>query len=147
MLVNQVLLVSVVPFQHIRPKHVCQLYVPRQGAQHNFFFNSQQSAIRHCAGRGRTGRLTSDGIFADKIAVTQYAEDCFLPSWRFNAEFYLSLLNDKHSMCRIIQRVNRLPLRETHHLPPSADGCEKRLRAESGSLLGHRSAPSLRSIF
>ena len=85
MLVNQVLLVSDVPCQHIRPKHTCQLYVHCQGAQLSSFFNSQQGAVCHCASRGRAGRATNDGIFTDKIAVTQYVEDCFLPSFGLKA--------------------------------------------------------------
>ncbi len=37
MSVNQVMLVSDVPRQHISPKYICQLYVPGQGAEHDFF--------------------------------------------------------------------------------------------------------------
>src|SRR5690242_18062491 len=133
MLVNQILLVSNVPCQHISTKHICQLYVPCQGTQHSLFFNSQQGAFCHCASRGRAGSLTSDGVFANKIASAQYVQDCFLPSVGLNAEFYLSLLNDKQSVCRIVQRVDCLPLREGHHLPTNTDGCEKGFWVESTS--------------
>src|ERR1019366_9978486 len=74
MLVNQILLVSDVSRQHICPKNIGQLYVPRQGEHHSLFFNSQERAVCHCASRGRARRLTSDGIFANKIAITQYVE-------------------------------------------------------------------------
>src|ERR1017187_7168737 len=140
MLVNQVLLVSDVPCQHISPKQICQLYVPCQGEQHSLFRDSQERAVCHCASRGRAATLTGYGIFANKIAIDQYVEDCFLRSLWLNAEFYRSFLNDKYGVCRIIQRVNCLPLREGHHLPTNADGCEKRFRVERESLLGHRSA-------
>src|ERR1035441_565975 len=102
MLVNQVLLVSDVPCQHISPKQICQLYVPGQGAQHSLFRDSQESAVCHCASRGRAATLTGNGIFANEIAIAQYVEDCFLPSWGLNAELYRSFLNDKigRASCR-----------------------------------------------
>src|ERR1035437_7595759 len=137
MLVNQILLVSDVSRQHICPKNIGQLYVPRQGEHHSLFFNSQERAVCHCASRGRARRLTSDGIFANKIAITQYVEDCFLPDLGLNAEFYFFFLNDKEVVCRIVQSINCLFLREGHHLPTNADGCEKRVWVENMSLLVH----------
>ena len=120
MLVNQILLVSDVPRQHISPKHIGQLYVPCQGEQHSLFFDSQERAVCHCASRGRAGRLTSDGIFANKIAITQYVEDCFLPSLGLNAESYFSFLNDKQSIGRITLSIDCLSFSEGHHLPTNA---------------------------
>lgn len=135
MLVYQVLLVSDVPCQHISPKDICQLYVSFQDEQHGLSRDSQKRAVCHCASRGRAATLTGKGIFANKIAIAQYGEDCFLPSFWLNAESYRSFLNDKYGVCRIVQTVNCLPIREGHHLPTNADGCEKSLRVESPSLL------------
>jgi len=147
MLVNQILLVSDVPRQHISPKHVCQLHMPGQGEKHRVFIDSQHGAVCHRASRGRAGRFTGDGIFANKIPITQYGEDCFLPGFGRNAEFYLSFLNDKYGVCRIISGVNRLPLRERHHLPANANSCEEGFRVERKSLFGHTgTAPFTRAL-
>jgi len=71
MLVNQVLLVSDILRQHISPKHICQLHLPRQRENHGVLFNAQEAAVCHCPGRRHAGRLTGDGILAHKITITQ----------------------------------------------------------------------------
>ncbi len=59
------------------PKHICQLYLPCQCEHHGFLRDAEETAICYRAGRSRTGVLAGDGIFANKISVTQNVEGCF----------------------------------------------------------------------
>jgi hypothetical protein len=79
---------------------------------HGLLLNSQKAAVRYGAGRRGAGRLTSDGIFANKIPITQYVEDRFSPGLGSDAEFYLSFLNYKQSISCTPLSINGLSLPE-----------------------------------
>jgi hypothetical protein len=137
MLLDQVLLVSNVSCQHICPKHICQLHMPCQGKQHDLLLNSQKSAVCNCAGRGRAEGLTCYGVFANKIILAEYVENCFF-LMGFGAEFYGSRLYDKYRISHVTLSVDCLSLPIGHQLPTIAHSGEKGLGVESASLFGHR---------
>ena len=121
-LVNEILLVSNVPCQHVRPKHIRQLHLPRQCEHHGLFLNAQEATVCYCTGGCRAGRLTGDGILANKIFIAQYVEGCFLSGLGLNADLYLARLNDKQGIGRIALRVDGLPFPEKYNLPAIARG-------------------------
>jgi len=137
MLVNQVLLVSDVRGQHIRPKHICQLNLPRQREQHDLLRNAEKTAVGDCARRCRAKRLTGYGIFANKIRITQNVEDCFLSGLGLHAHFDASFLNDKQRFSGIPLGEDCLSLPEGDQLPADPDGRQKGFRVEGASLLDH----------
>src|SRR5579859_1646339 len=137
MLVNQVLLVPDVGGQHIRPKHICQLHLPRQREQHDLLCNAEKTAVCYGAGRCRAERLTGYGIFTNKIRITQDVEDCFLSGTGLYAYFDASLLNDKQGFSGITLSENGLALPEGDQLPAGAYRGEEDFRVEGAFLLSH----------
>src|SRR5450759_3454367 len=88
---------------------------------HCRFLDSQNIAIGDRGRRLHAERLTSKATLSQKLALTQYADRCFLASLRDDGEFHLAILDVKHSVARIPLREDCLFLRKKHKVSALAD--------------------------
>src|ERR1700687_4391777 len=134
-LVNQILLISDVPFQQICREHIGKGVFAVKHFPHGLLLDLHHRAIGHCGCGEQTESLPCKATFPEEISLVQDAYRGFLPALRHNGESYVSFLYIKNSVRRIALNKDRLLLGKSSDLSTAVDGRKECLRIEFAEFL------------
>ena len=93
-----------------------------ENLDHRLLLDMQKDAVGHRGGRRHAQKLTGKTAFSEEITFAQNAQGCLSPTFRYNAELYLSLLDKKQSVGRIALCEYRFLLLNRRHIPTLPNG-------------------------
>ena len=118
----------------VSPVHAAE---PLRACRGGYNHQLRSSTIGHCGCGAQAEKLPCKATFSEEIALVQNADCGFLPDFRHNGEFYLSLLYIKNSVGRIALSKDRLLFGKCFDLPTAAvDGRKERLGIEFAEFIG-----------
>src|SRR5882724_6869674 len=89
---------------------------------HRVLIDSHHRTVSQCVCAAQAKSLPSKATFSKEIALVQNAYGGFLPSLRYNGEFYLSFLYIKNSVGRVALNKDWLLFGKSCDRPTAVDG-------------------------
>ena len=107
-LIDQVLLESYVPYQHMRQEAVGERMFSVKHANHLFLFDNEQSRRGDGDGHPHTNRLPRQASFAKEVAGAQNRHDRLFANLIYHGELHAAILNVQDRRSGITLRVDLL---------------------------------------